>query len=99
MRSLFDLPLRLRRTYMAVVSLLNDTAAHHHRWSRQSTIGVTDTVLDSDIAFTTGQGLASTRRDPLDLGADLLIIEETDQGIRVAATVAQARNGSPLRLG
>jgi hypothetical protein len=44
-------------------------------------------VFDTDVAFLTGQGLESTRRDLVDLGADLLIIEETGDSIWVVAKV------------
>jgi hypothetical protein len=62
-RSVFDLPLRLRRTYMAAIQLMDEDAADDDGPAA---------VLDVDIAGITLHHVSETRRHLLDLGNDLL---------------------------
>jgi len=61
-RSVFDLPLRLRRTYMAAIQLMDEDADDDGPAA----------VRDVDIAGITLHHVSETRRHLLDLGNDLL---------------------------
>jgi len=65
-RSVFDLPSRLRRTYLATIQLMDERS------------GDADDVVvrDVDIANVTLHQLAETRLHLLDLGSDLLDVRQ-----------------------
>lgn len=72
-RSVFDLPLRLRRTYMAAIQLMDENS-DDDRPAR---------VRDIDIAGITLHQLTETRRHLLDLGDDLLEVGQDGEQVCV----------------
>lgn len=75
-RSVFDLPLRLRRTYMAAIQLMDEGTSDVDD-DRSSA------VRDVDIAGITLHHLSETRRHLLDLGDDLLEVGLDGEQVRV----------------
>jgi len=72
-RSVFDLPSRLRRTYLAAIQLMDE-----HRSDPDPGL-----VRDVDIANVTLHQVAETRLHLLDLGSDLLEIRQDGEHVCV----------------
>lgn len=89
MRPVFDLPLRLRRTYMAAIQLIDE---------RASAPGNRDpsAVRDVDIAGVTLLHLSETRLHLLDLGNDLLLVAQDGEHVCVTGP-ARSSTGPPRR--
>ena len=75
-RSVFNLPLRLRRTYMAAIQLMDEGASDLDD-DRQGA------VRDVDIAGVTLHHVSETRRHLLDLGSDLLEVGQDGEQVCV----------------
>jgi hypothetical protein len=78
-RSVFDLPLRLRRTYMAAIQLMDEDAA-------DSDDDGPAAVRDVDIAGITLHHVSETRRHLLDLGNDLLEVGRDGEQVCVVGS-------------
>ena len=76
-RSVFDLPLRLRRTYFAALQLLDELTSS----GAASDVGVPDV----DISQVTRQHVAETRRHLLQLADDLLSVGQDGEHVTVFA--------------
>ena len=74
-RSVFDLPLRLRRTYMAAVQLMDEGTSESDEGPA--------VVRDVDIAGITLHHVSETRVHLLDLGEDLLEVGRDGEQVSV----------------
>ena len=77
-RSVFDLPLRLRRTYFAALQLLDERA----RSGAPADVG----ARDVDIAQVTRQHVTETRLHLLELADDLLSVGQDGEEVTAVAT-------------
>jgi hypothetical protein len=75
-RSVFDLPLRLRRTYIAAIQLMDERASARGE-------GHDATVRDVDIAEITLHHVSETRLHLLDLAHDLLEVRQDGEHVCV----------------
>ena len=90
-RSVFDLPLRVRRSYMATIQLLDERAV-------ASGSADASPVRDVDIAGATLLALPETRLHLLDLGNDLLEVVQDAEHVCVTGAGQGAARQPPRGL-